>query len=367
MFSIESWLRWEYNSSDMWGATMDFPQFVSFTVTNSCNLRCRMCGQWSKEGYVLNHTVDTRSRMRVGDWKRLVDEIADHNIRFVLVRGGEPFLFKGIMELLQYIHAKGMFISVDTNGTILDRYAEDLSRISNMHITFSVDGPEEVHDAVRVSEGSFQKIKENIALLTDLEKKCGNTISKSICFTISRYNYTSLGQMADVARSLSISSVNAVPYYYYSLDVGRQYEAELRENFASAAFSWKGFHHEDSGVDFSRFVEELRRYRGSLGDIDDFPYLPLTEEEYRTWFHDQSTPVKSTACNNVERLIDIQPTGEANFCVDFPDYSIGNVRHATIGKVWNSPRAQRFREYRRRKPLAVCHRCGAKYISEIKG
>ncbi len=90
-------------------------------VTNACNLRCRMCGQWSEEGYVLNRTVDTRSRMSLEDWKRLVDEIAQHKIRFVLVRGGEPFLFKGIMELLRYINAKGLFLSVDTNGTILDQ------------------------------------------------------------------------------------------------------------------------------------------------------------------------------------------------------------------------------------------------------
>jgi radical SAM protein with 4Fe4S-binding SPASM domain len=69
---------------------------------------------------------------------------------------------------------------------------------------------------------------------------------------------------------------------------------------------------------------------------------------------------------NVEKLIDIQPNGEANFCVDFPDYSIGNVRDSSIGEIWNSSRAQRFRDYRREKPLAVCHRCGAKYISEIK-
>lgn len=344
---------------------MEFPRFISFTVTNSCNLRCKMCGQWSEEGYIANHTVDARSRMKLGDWKRLVDEIAQHKIRFVLVRGGEPFLFKGIMELLRYINAKGLFLSVDTNGTILDRYAQELSTISNMHITFSVDGPEDVHDAVRCEKGSFRKIKQNIALLTDLEKKSGNKISKSICFTISRYNYTSLGKMADVARSLSISSVNIVPYYYFSARVGAEYDRELKENFDCTAFSWKGFHHDDSGVEFDRFKEELRQYRASLGEIYDFPYLPLSEDEYRTWFQDETTQVKSAGCMNVEDLIDIQPTGEANFCVDFPDYSIGNVRHASIGDVWNSPGAQKFREYRRGKSLAICHRCGAKYVSEI--
>jgi radical SAM protein with 4Fe4S-binding SPASM domain len=235
-----------------------------------------------------------------------------------------------------------------------------------MHITFSVDGPEEVHDNVRKVTGSFQKIRQNIALLKNLENKCGNTISKSICFTISAYNYKSLGDMADVARSLSISSLNIVPYYYFSNDVGKKYEDELAENFDCAAFSWKGFHHEESGIDAARFAEELRRYRASLGNVYDFPYMPLTEDEYRTWFHDRVTPVRSSACMNVENLIDIQPSGEANFCVDFPDYSVGNVKDHSIDEVWNSPRAQRFRNYRREKPLSVCFRCGAKYISEIK-
>jgi MoaA/NifB/PqqE/SkfB family radical SAM enzyme len=343
-----------------------FPKFISFTVTNSCNLRCRMCGQWSDEGYIRRRTIDTRQRMTLNDWKKLVDEITHHNIRFVLVRGGEPFLFKGIIELLKYIHAKGISLSVDTNGTFLDRFAAELSHISNMHITFSVDGTEDIHDEVRNEKGSFQRIKKNIALLNELEKKCGNRISKSICFTISRYNYESLGAMADVARSLSIPSVNIVPYCYFSEEVGALYEKELVENFQCVPFSWRGFHHEESGVEFERFKGELRRYRASLGDVFDFPYLPLTEDEYKIWFQDQTTKVRSASCMNVENLIDIQPSGEANFCVDFPDYSIGNVKEQSIHEVWNGPRAQRFREFRHHKPLSVCHRCGAKYISEIK-
>ena len=319
---------------------MDFPQFISFTVTNSCNLRCRMCGQWSEEGYILNRTVDVWERMKLEDWKRLVDEVAHHRIRFILVRGGEPFLFKGIMELLQYINGKGIFHSVDTNGTLLERVADGLSTIDKLHITFSVDGPEEVHDAVRNVKGSFEKIRKNIALLNEMEKKHGNKISKSICFTISRDNYEVLGKMADVARSLSMPSMNIVPYYYFSANVGKRYEEELKLNFDCTAFSWKGFHHETSGIEFDRLREELRTYRAQLGEIQDFPYMPLTDEEYRVWFSDQETPVGSLACMNVEKLIDIQPNGEANFCVDFPDYSIGNVKNSTIEKVWNSPRAR---------------------------
>jgi MoaA/NifB/PqqE/SkfB family radical SAM enzyme len=170
-----------------------------------------------------------------------------------------------------------------------------------------------------------------------------------------------------VAKSLGIRSICIVPYYYVPQAVGLKYEQELRENFNCEAFSWRGFHHEESGVDADVFLRELRAYRATLDGIEDYPYLRMSEEEYRTWFGDARTPVGPTPCANVEKLIDIQPSGEANFCVDFPDYSIGTVREATIADLWNNPRAEKFREYRRRQPLAICCRCGAKYMAEIRG
>ena len=325
-----------------------------------------MCGQWSEEGYIKNNAILSSSHLELSDWKRLVDEIAQHKIRFILIRGGEPFLFPGIIELLEYINSKGIFLSIDTNGTILNKFAADLVRIGNMHITFSVDGTEEIHDNVRGVKGSFNKTKENIALLNSIEKATNKKISKSICFTISKYSYTALGEMPEVARSMGITSMNIVPYYFISTDTGKTYEEELEKNFNCSAFSWKGFHHDLSGIDFNIFKEEYRKYLANLNETGNFPYMPLTEDEYKLWFNDSYTPVGSLKCENVENLIDIQPNGDANFCVDFPDYSIGNVSHSSIKEIWDSPRATKFRNYRREKPLSVCLRCGAKYIAEIK-
>ena len=344
---------------------MHFPQFVSFTVTNACNLRCHMCGQWSEEGYIRNKVQSAAPRLGIEDWMRLTDEIANYPIRFVLIRGGEPFLFPGIVELIKHIHRKGLFISLDTNGTLLDQYAKDIAGLGNMHMTFSVDGPEEVHDLVRGVKGSFQKTKANIALLDELEKNCENKISKSVCFTISQYNYRSLGKMPDVVRDLGLRSINIVPYYYCSQEVGKIYEQELRDYFDTPAYSWKGFHHDESGIDFEIFKNEYQKYLDGLGEIENYPYMPMTEKDYETWFKNAWTQVGPQACHNVERLIDIQPDGHANFCVDFPDVSIGNVRESSIGEIWRGPKAQTFRAYRREKPLAICRRCGAKFMSGI--
>src|SRR5512134_2857408 len=108
---------------------MDFPQSISFTVTNACNLRCRMCGQWSEAGYMrgtprrgvhLSEGARPHALLTLADWKRLVDEVAAHGVGGILLRGGEPFLLPGIVELLEHIASKGIFTSIDSNGTRLE-------------------------------------------------------------------------------------------------------------------------------------------------------------------------------------------------------------------------------------------------------
>ena len=249
---------------------MNFPQSISFTITNHCNLRCQMCGQWSQEGYIRTNKDSLKHELTLADWKRMVDELAVHGIPSVLLRGGEVFMFPGIVELLDYIHEKGMFISIDTNGTMLEQFAADIVRIGKMHLTVSVDGPEAVHDSVRGIPGTFQKLKAGVAKITELEAGSENKIGRSICFTISQYNYRNLGIMPDVARSLGLGSIAIVPYYYFPEEVGRQYEQELRA-LGCQAFSWVGFHHEDSGVDVENFQRQFQQYQASLGEVYSYP------------------------------------------------------------------------------------------------
>ena len=344
---------------------MNFPTSISLTITNVCNLRCQMCGQWSPEGYVRHQPQMMKNEMLLADWKRIIDELAEHQTTSLLLRGGEPFLFPGIVDLLDYIHDKGIFISIDTNGTRIKDYAADIARIGKIHLTISLDGTEPIHDQVRGVVGTYARVGEGIRRLKECEAQSGNTISKSFNYTISPWAIHALGALPGAVRSLGLDTVAIVPYYYFPAEVGHAYEKEMKEALDSPAYSWKGFHHETSGIPFDLFQREYRQFLADLEGVYNFPYMPYTEDEYRTWFADAVTPIGSTHCTNVEKLIDIQPNGDANFCVDFIDYVMGNVRQSSIAEVWNSPRAERFRAYRREKPLPVCHRCGAKFMSEM--
>jgi sulfatase maturation enzyme AslB (radical SAM superfamily) len=136
------------------------------------------------------------------------------------------------------------------------------------------------------------------------------------------------------------------------------------------ALSWGGLHHETSGIDWDVFLEQYHQFLENVKGLHVFPYMGsgkegYQEKDYRQWFADCHSPMGSQVCYNVERFLDIQPGGAANFCCDFPDFVIGNVKDASINEIWNSDRANRFREYRRQKPLPICCRCGAKYMSEL--
>lgn len=351
----------------MGSSAAGFPPCVSFTLTNACDLRCRMCGQWGGAGYMRSGGGPRGPGLQLADWKRLVDEVVAHGGTSILIRGGEPFMFPRIIDLVEHIRERGLSLAIDTNGTRLAEHAADLVRIGRLHLTVSVDGPEEIHDAVRGVPGAFHQIELGLARLAALDGGNPRRVTRSLCFTISPWSLRGLGRMPAVARWLGVDSVTIVPYYWVTRALGETWEREIERLFGDRAFAWRGFHHEESGVDPDEFAAQHARYRESLDGLLDYPYMPLTAAEYRSWFSHPSAPVGGSECANVERLIDIQPTGDANFCVDFPDASLGNVRHATIAEIWNGDRARRFRERRRRGPFGACHRCGARHMGEIRG
>jgi MoaA/NifB/PqqE/SkfB family radical SAM enzyme len=342
----------------------DFPKVVSLTVTNRCNLRCRMCAQWSEEGYMLKRKPNDSYSGTVVPFDSLlkvVDEAHEYGVPLI-IRGGEPLLYPRIMDLLAYIKSKGMSLSLETNGVLLKKYAEALVKLKIDTMIISVDGPEEIHDHVRGVKGTFDKLRESLQELEIHENRYGYKIPRGITCTLSGYNYQGLGAMPDVVRALGVDVICIVPYYFIPEKQGLAYEKLMREEFSCEAYSWRGFHHEESGVDVDLFLGQLEEFISKLGELQSYPYMAFTDDEYREWYSRSDTTVHQARCNNIWGLLDVQPDGNVNFCVDFPDYAIGNVMESTLYQLWHSDHARRFRELRTKEEMPVCYRCGAKYM-----
>ena len=78
----------------------DFPGVVSLTVTNRCNLRCRMCAQWSEEGYMQKRRPSdsySGTVVALDSLVKVVDEVHEYGAPLI-IRGGEPLLYPHIMD-----------------------------------------------------------------------------------------------------------------------------------------------------------------------------------------------------------------------------------------------------------------------------
>lgn len=103
---------------------------INLHILETCNFKCRQC--FSKFG--------TEKLLPVKDWEKIVDNcIAGADVAEFNIAGGEPMLYPGLMELVQYIRDKGVKVSLITNGSMMDE--EWIKNYAVMYETigFSVD------------------------------------------------------------------------------------------------------------------------------------------------------------------------------------------------------------------------------------
>lgn len=189
-------------------------------------------------------------------------------------------------------------------------------------------------------------------------------MGKTLCFTISPGSLPGLSGMPDTARQLGIGRIALVPYYYFHPSVVKRHVRIMRGRFGCEAVSVKGFERNGSGISgkelekaFRAFYRRLGRARGARL----VPFMNYSISQYKEWFQNSQRPVDDARCSNPWNLADIQPRGDVNFCIDFPDYVIGNITQNSLEEIWRSGRAEKFRNYILSSPLPVCPRCGAKY------
>ncbi len=130
-------------------------------VTNDCNLRCTHC-------YVSSGDFVPAREMALDEMFRVVNEARELGVSRFQVTGGEPFMVKGIYDLIAHITAESDMV-VLTNGMFLT--PRNIARIQEvkgpgkLSFQISIDGPTaELHNAIR-GKGAFEVTMRHIPLL----------------------------------------------------------------------------------------------------------------------------------------------------------------------------------------------------------
>jgi MoaA/NifB/PqqE/SkfB family radical SAM enzyme len=145
------------------------PNYLIAFVNGRCNMKCDFCCDAAI-------SIRKAPEMSPAQWGKAVSG-AD-GLLHVTITGGEPFLRKDLTDVILAMREScGVRrISINTNGSLTDRIEPVLSsllRSSNfdeLRLSISLDGHEQVHDAVRNSPGSYASAMETIKAVNPLRE-----------------------------------------------------------------------------------------------------------------------------------------------------------------------------------------------------
>lgn len=162
---------------------------VILKTAERCNLACSYCYFFfgGDESY-LQHSPVMKPKVIQDVSEFLCKGVKDLNTSSVNIyfHGGEPLLLKkpdfdNMCSLLrEKLSTIDLYLSIQTNGVLLDDDWINLFIKHKVAVGISVDGNKEIHDKFRVDHkgrGSYEKTKNGIALL-----KRANTIKEQIPF-----------------------------------------------------------------------------------------------------------------------------------------------------------------------------------------
>lgn len=129
---------------------------LALSVHSACNCRCVMCDIWKANSEKREISPD--------DLSRHVDAIRALRVRRVMLTGGEPLLHRNLWALCRQLQALRIGITLVTTGLLVEDHAAEIASGVDT-VVISLDGPREMHDAIRRVKGGFDRIATGLMVL----------------------------------------------------------------------------------------------------------------------------------------------------------------------------------------------------------
>ncbi len=190
---------------------------VLWEITRACNLACRHCYVRKEGGIGLPFSEITA----------IADRLPDLGIDDVILSGGEPLLRGDILEIVSYLHGRGLGVDLCTNGTLVDRdRAKQLARYLS-EISVSLDGCDaESYARLRGDAAAFDRTRRAIAYLG--EAGC----EVHVITVVTNCNWDRLPDIVRLAQELGAESITLLGLLNQdgALALSPNQHAAVREN-----------------------------------------------------------------------------------------------------------------------------------------
>ena len=176
------------------------PKLLMLSPTDYCNLKCKTCWRLKRSAKFNQPSFNFL--------KKIIKEAGEMGVETIdLTGGGEPFIRKDILELMELVKKFGMRGTLTTNSTLIKK--DDIERIVKMEwdeINFSLDGSTpETNDYIR-GKNVFEKVLTVIKQFQ--ENKSSLKPVLRLTFTITKNNLNDIPNYIRLSKQLNIQNIN---------------------------------------------------------------------------------------------------------------------------------------------------------------
>lgn len=297
------------------------PINLTVSLTSRCNSKCMTCNIYNNKEVELSCEEFDKVFKSIGKTPY-----------WITFSGGEPFLRKDIIELLEsaYDNCSPKIINIPTNGLLHKIIPEKVKQISEycsdsrIIINVSLDDIGSGHDKIRGVKGGFDLALQTYKELKSLD--CPN-LAVGIHTVISKYNVDRLPQIYDYLQKLQPDS--------YITELA---EERVELNTLAADITPAPEKYSDA-VDFLISKIKSNRYNG-ISKVTQAFRLQYYELARRTQFEKRQV----IPCYAGFASAQIAPNGDVWMCCVKAE-SIGNLKKKNydFDSVWRSSKAEKIR------------------------
>ncbi|HEX9789842.1 MAG TPA: heme d1 biosynthesis radical SAM protein NirJ, partial [Kiloniellales bacterium] len=140
---------------------------VIWNLIRRCNLTCKHC-------YSISADTDFPGELSTGEVYTVMDDLKGFGVPLLILSGGEPLLRPDIFDISRRAKAKGFYVGLSTNGTLIDRNNIDaIADVGYNYVGISLDGLGPTHDAFRRKAGAFDASLGGVRLCRERGIKVG--------------------------------------------------------------------------------------------------------------------------------------------------------------------------------------------------
>jgi radical SAM protein with 4Fe4S-binding SPASM domain len=338
------------------------PESITLFLTEKCNLRCKMCGQWGENGVTKNKSSgEIKEELDFKTLENFIDQISYFKPSITLF-GGEPLLYPQCTELIRYIKSRKMHVLMITNAALVKAKAKEIIEAGLDELNVSLDGPEDLHDQIRGMPGLFAKITDGLKEIQAYKKANKRKFPLiNLQCTITKYNYLELEKMIDVAADIGADSLtfhNLIFLDQELIEKQKVYDQQLE----CSSENWKGFVFVPE-IDPDKLYAKMQLIlnQKQIFSIDFYPNLSKTglNEYYNNPAYLPKEYPKR--CLSPWVCAYVFPDGQVRPCLN-SSYSFGNIKDDKFKNIWNSEKAMKYRKLLKANQLfATCIRCTELY------